>query len=115
EEQADQVEPGRAPADALAAEDRAPVIKAASSRISGSDLAHGRRHQQREDRADDPADADRTAAAGAEGHGIGADTAGENADDRERTGKILDPAHAPGQFLGITHAMEDFYVLIMVT
>ena len=40
-DQAEQVEPGRHPAGAAIAQDRAPVIEAACGRIGGADLRHG--------------------------------------------------------------------------
>ena len=91
------------------------MVETAGRRIGRSDLTHGGCHEQSEHRTDDPADGDRPAAGRTEGDRVGADTAGQDADDRERDREILEPAHAAGKFLGITHAVEDFYVLIMMT
>ena len=61
-DEAEQVEPGRHPAGEAVAEDRAPVIEAAGGRIGRGDLRHRDGEDQRDEAADQPADADADAA-----------------------------------------------------
>ena len=42
------------------------------------------------------------------------DAARQDADDRERNREVREAAHAPLQFLGIAHAVEDLHVLLLV-
>jgi hypothetical protein len=49
--------------------------------------------------ADDPADADRAAAGRAHRHRVGADAAGQDADDGKRNREVLESAHAARKLL----------------
>ena len=113
-DEAEQVEPGRHPAGAAVAEDRAPVIEAARGRIGGADLRHRDGEDETDEAADQPADADADAAGAGGRLRQRVDAAGEDADDREGDGEVREAAQSPFQFLGVAHAMEDLHVLLLV-
>ena len=87
------------------------MVNAAGSRIGRGDLPHGDGDDQREDAADHPHDADGSATAGTKRRRKGGEAAGDDADDGEGDGEVLERTHAARQLLRISHLVEDLYVL----
>ena len=112
EDQAEQVEPCRHPPPFLPAEDRAPVIEAAGRRKRGRDLRHRHRDDQREQRAQRPAEADRGAAGGGKRELERGDAARQDADHGKRHREVRETAHTSRQFLRIAHLVQQAYVTV---
>ena len=112
EHETEQIQPRSEPAPHFAAENRTPVIKAASRRIRRRDLRHRGRHDQREQRAERPAESDRRPARRRQTHLERRDAARQNADQRERHREVRERPHAPGQFLRVAHLVQQLDVVV---
>ena len=108
---ADEVEPAREPAPGRAAELRRPVVEAAGRRERGGDLGHRERDERRHETDQEPAPGDRDRAAVVERDVVRGQAAGEDRDDREADGEVLEPAHRAEQLLRVAHPVEDLLVL----
>jgi hypothetical protein len=87
------------------------MVNAAGGRVGGCNLSHSDGDNQREDAAHHPDDADGSTAAGAQRRRKRGEAAGDDADDGEGNGEVLERAHAARQLLRISHLMKDFNVV----
>ena len=90
------------------------MIKAAGGRIGRADLRHRDREGQRHEAADQPADADADAAGAGGRLRQRIDAPRQDADDREGNGEVREAREPPLEFLRVTHAVQDLYVLALV-
>src|SRR5439155_21782824 len=111
---ANEVEPASEPAPCRAAELRSPVVEAARCRVGRGDLAQGERDDRAEQADNQPAPGNRHGTALVERDGVRRQAAGEDRDDREGDGKVLEPAHRAKEFLRVPETMEGPLVVQVV-
>src|SRR5206468_12973326 len=81
---------------------------------SGRELYEGGRHDQHEGEGEWPADAEGGTTGGAQRYRESSDAPGQDANNRERYGEVLESPHAPGKLLRITHAVQYFDIVMVV-
>ena len=112
---AEQVEPAGEPAPGaglILREFRRPVVQATRRRVLRGDLRHPKADDGRHDPDEDPAPDDVDRAAFLHPEVVEREAPGQDRDDRERDGKVREPAHSAAELLGVAKPMELGYVLI---
>src|SRR5690349_16976352 len=87
------------------------MVQTARGREGRRDLGHAKRHQEAETNAHPPDNPRRGAAYRADPKLQRGDPTGQDANDGKGNGKIGKPTHPAEQFLRISHALEEPYIL----
>ena len=90
------------------------MIEPTRRRIGRADLRHRHGENETDEASDQPAHPDRDTAGARSALGERVDAARQDADDREGYCEVGETAQTPLQLLGVSHAVEDRHVLLLV-